>query len=746
MRKYKILAILLAVVLLLSVIPVFTASAEELRITDVDSLKLAAENGGEYTVTEHIAVFETIEVTKDLTLNLKNDIAFLQNDPENPSFNVGFKLSGVTLTINNLGEYGTMHCVNYAFNDLYETAEGCLFKLVGATGKDTKLILNDIQSGTGSTSTWTLFDCETPSGTNKPQIISTARLSTPEGKFITGDFVLKINGGYTSIDPTPYIADNYYAISDWNSGFEIVEISSEYSAEFKKNLDANGDFIIKRYHPSLDNDYELFMVDLDSMFWEEYDDGYVYYMFIDYNKKDDTALVCRSAYNFITGTDTTEYHIEKLSFVYDATVKADVDKVIEKVTKSDNPDDFNWYNVNDLELVNYWLSSADGDSSGTRFINFSSEFKKAFDYKNYSCIISDRLGDGDPFHTAVGGEGLFMQKGIVYGSTHIGAEADHILYVPSDTANTMAAKKTAVQKKLDDFLGKGVVTVEENTVGEALLYRYLWDYYNDRWNKEMFDEAAGPGHTFEKFIKGEYPATWPAGVPHPGDTDPEIWDIFFDEDMGCMYMPEEYTKDSPCFTIKIKNRIYMFRVECDSAKIVDAPKYQGKDTVTNVSVKTDSTSVPLDTEIQVEQLTEGEEYDRIIKALGVKENSTYDIKLYSESAQQYITKLEDGTFEVKLPVSKELEGKKLGVYYVDAKNNITYHEVTVEDGFATFITDHFSTYVLSEIRPEDIANPEKYTDNGKSPATGNNANIILLVALAFVSGATVIYSTKKIKA
>ena len=36
------------------------------------------------------------------------------------------------------------------------------------------------------------------------------------------------------------------------------------------------------------------------------------------------------------------------------------------------------------------------------------------------------------------------------------------------------------------------------------------------------------------------------------------------------------------------------------------------------------------------------------------------------------------------------------VYYVDSNNKIIEYEVTVENGFATFTTDHFSIYTLAE--------------------------------------------------
>ncbi len=412
-----------------------------------------------------------------------------------------------------------------------------------------------------------------------------------------------------------------------------------------------------------------------------------------------------------------------------------MDNIIKSLPEPENPDDFlYWYKATDLELVNYWLSSADGDDSGTQFINFSSDFKKRFDYQNYSCSVYDGMGESSAFRTAIGGEGLFKKNGVVYGVKSIGVRADHILYVSSDTPNNIDAKKEAVQKKLNTFMGNDDAKVEESTVKEAILY--------SNWNSsKVYILQEYPDATWEKYLNGELEHWQPTLMLSPDD--PEYADY--------MEYITGLVETDACFKVKIGNLNHYFLVECNSDKIVEAPKYQGKDAATNISITTDSTSIPLDTEIMVEKLTSGEEYDRIIKALNVKENSTYDIKLYSQSAQKYITKLESGKFEVKLPVPKELEGKELGVYYVDAENKITYHKVTVTEGFAIFETDHFSVYVLSEVIQlsnrqdgSEISQPAANPDETeKSPATGNNNMVIPLLFAVFVMG---VFSIKKIKA
>lgn len=690
MHKCKFLSVILAVVLLFSVIPVFNISADEAFITDAKSLKAAAQNGGEYTVSSHFPVFETVEVKADLTLNLKADISFLQRYPETPDFTTCFKISGATLTINNMSD-DRHYSVNYSYNDyINEPGTGCLYNLVGVEGKNTKLVLNDISGSTGNNSPWKLFECTTPAGAVKPQIVSGAYLDCEPENFLSGDCDLKITGGTTTIDPTPYLSSNHRAVFD-SYNYEIIELSSEYSDAFKKNLDADGNFIVKRYHPSLDNDYDAMFIDFDAMFSEYGTDSDTYYMFRNYNKDNDSAIVARVVQNYtdIKGSRTVEYHEVNLKFVYDAEIKQEIDKMIEGLPQSESPEEEHyWYVASDVELVNYWLS---GGTDASMFVNFTSGFRKAFDYKNYSFKLDPRLGGGGTFETAVGGIGLFMQNGTVYGSGQIGAEARHILYVPSNTANTVEAKKAAVQKKLDDFIGKGKITVKEATVWESILYMF-WN-----WDKEMVLEVY-PNATFEQYknaeLEGMYPAYYEPGTPE--------YEEAIQVDSGL----EGVTGTTPCFVIEMNGQNYYFMVECDSSKIVDAEPYKCVDTKTNVTVSTNDITVPLDTSVEVEKLEKGAEYEKIIGILNVDKNATYDIKLYSETAKKYITKLDNGKFEVKLPVPQSLEGKELMVYYVDSSNNITEYAVTVNEGFATFETDHFSIYTLAEKKADTTLNKD----------------------------------------
>ena len=143
---------------------------------------------------------------------------------------------------------------------------------------------------------------------------------------------------------------------------------------------------------------------------------------------------------------------------------------------------------------------------------------------------------------------------------------------------------------------------------------------------------------------------------------------------------------------------YKFVIIKDDNKLT-VPSHSTVDLNTSVSVSTDSTLVPLDTVIEVNKLTEGTDYDRIIEVLNVEEDETFDIKLHSGSLDKYVTKLEDGKFEVKIPIPEKFNGKKnLIVYYVDENNTPIPYTATIDEeaNCVTFLTDHFSIYTLTE--------------------------------------------------
>ena len=68
------------------------------------------------------------------------------------------------------------------------------------------------------------------------------------------------------------------------------------------------------------------------------------------------------------------------------------------------------------------------------------------------------------------------------------------------------------------------------------------------------------------------------------------------------------------------------------------PKHKTSDIKTNIDISSNSNSIPLDTIIEAIKMENGEEYERIMKILNVKDNETFDLNLFSKTLNEYITR------------------------------------------------------------------------------------------------------------
>lgn len=122
--------------------------------------------------------------------------------------------------------------------------------------------------------------------------------------------------------------------------------------------------------------------------------------------------------------------------------------------------------------------------------------------------------------------------------------------------------------------------------------------------------------------------------------------------------------------------------------------------------------------------------------------------------------LEDGSFEVRIPLSEKLKGKDLVAYYVDDNGNKEEHEVTIKDGYAVFNTNHFSTYTLAEKpaekpdktpdetpietpdnTPKGDDNTNNENEKDETPKTGVN-NVYIAVTLVAISAGSIVLIKK----
>lgn len=352
------------------------------------------------------------------------------------------------------------------------------------------------------------------------------------------------------------------------------------------------------------------------------------------------------------------YKEMNIKYVYDEDRAKSVEKLVEKVKTAGkvNQEDYYRFQIEDLELVNYWLN-------GGSMINYSDVYKKSLDYKNFYLDI--RAGDEQPLYDIMYGIGLYKLDNTIYGAIgDIGSESYHVLYVPDNTKDEDIL--SYLQKRIDEYVGKNKVIL-------SILPEL------DNNNIEFVDEEH-----------------------------------------------EKMSSDGRIYVATIDNKNHYFIVGKDTSKMIN-PKLVSSDFKTDVIVSFTDGTKPLDTMIEVDNLTSGDIYNKIMKILNVTNSETFDISLFAKSINKYITKLEDGSFEVRIPIKESLQGKNLVVYYVDENNNKEEYEVTIENGYAVFNTNHFSIYTLAE---KTITNNEVI----KNPETSDKVIYDFLLAAASLIG------------
>lgn len=332
---------------------------------------------------------------------------------------------------------------------------------------------------------------------------------------------------------------------------------------------------------------------------------------------------------------------------------------------------------------------------------YSSELMSYLGNKNFE--FNELLGSATLFTTENGGPVTLKYNGTVYYVEYmLGVEAKHILYVPTDTAKADYLK--VMQERVDNYLGKGKAVVKDCGTIESFIEEHQAELV------EEVSQASSDGHVYEMIIDEES---------------------------------------------------YYFVINANTEKMY-TPIFTTSDVATDVEISSNNGELSLDTLIKVNEITNGEQYDKILKILGIENGEMYDLKLFSQSLNKNITKLEDGSFEVRIPLSEKFKNKELIAYYVDDNGAKEEHTVTVKDGYAIFNTNHFSVYTLAEKpiekpeekptdkpeeKPDDTPSSEENTNNEKdeTPKTGYSVNIIIVLAFFAVVGLGTVLTIKKQK-
>ena len=621
---------------------------------------------GEYL---YFTISEPLEITKDVTINMYADVVFESSEGSAlPEAITVIKDCDVTISGSNPIGIGATEVYGFKLIDESDDAsltldcygmldEGILIVDDASNAYTSKVIINDGDYSIpyGKTTAFSFFN-----GT-ETSVVSSANLV--------------INGGWFQENIEAYVGENT-VIYDNGEDYQCrYEVRSTIMSEEFANMLTDGKIIVPSVVPEHEGyesdvmDGQAYLMGLLCMYQtDEYEfyPGYVSDGVYDIMK-----------YDTETGEEQ-EIHRVEVEF------KADLDEkalaVAEDVVDNIPYESESWewegevyenrwstFLITDMEAVNMWASGYDRNNltAHRHTVNYSGELKEYLGNSNVDFRVT-MIGAGldTDLYLEACGDAVILINDIMYACVPhmIKAQVEHVVYVPDGTATDKDSLMAAAQKRINEYLGSDSKVV--------VSYGGAYNTMSNKWWNE--DDA---------------------------DYQAEMMEY-----LGLETAPEHY------FVATSGDMQYKFLIMADSSKMI-MPTYKTVDASSNVVISSDSAEIPLDTSMRANQLTSGAEYDKVIETLGVEENVTFDLKLYSQSTASYVSELESGKFEVQIPITEELKDKDLVAYYVDDNGKVVEYEVTVKDGCAVFATDHFSIYTIAEkkavIEPEvEVVAPE----------------------------------------
>ena len=177
------------------------------------------------------------------------------------------------------------------------------------------------------------------------------------------------------------------------------------------------------------------------------------------------------------------------------------------------------------------------------------------------------------------------------------------------------------------------------------------------------------------------------------------------------------------------------------------------DIKTNIKLEADKGIITDDTIMEITEISSGTTFDKIKNSLEeIKNFKAFDITLKSNN-----TNIQPkGNVKISIPVPVGFDASRLLIYRFEEDGTKIEYQVKVANGYATFETDHFSTYVLGEKTEVSNENQNKTgenvgeTNNTKLPQTGEGTNtfvtwlsIVILVGIFWLGSMLLIDREKK---
>ena len=346
--------------------------------------------------------------------------------------------------------------------------------------------------------------------------------------------------------------------------------------------------------------------------------------------------------------DNLETHTKNIEFVegneeHKLIVEGIVDKIGNKPITVE---------INDLEFINdFYYREEENDYQAPNYNSkmLNDILSKLIDNQHVTYFLAVEGGLGGPFIGMSAGSLVLYYDGIAYATSksYVETVMKSIVYIPSNTEDTREAYVKAVQKRIDDYLGK----------------------------------KSGVKVSFARTLDED-------------EVDPYFFDV--DSLDGDVYKLTYKDKETEILVIK------------DSSKMQNST-FNAMDVNNNVKVTSDNANYPTNTVVASEMIDEdSDDAKKLMKKLGLKDAEIVDINLYSPTLGD-IENFANVDFDVNVPINiDKLGDENLYAYYIKDDGSIEEHPVVVDDFMASFETSHFSTYIIGKKVEEDIINPNTY--------------------------------------
>lgn len=166
-----------------------------------------------------------------------------------------------------------------------------------------------------------------------------------------------------------------------------------------------------------------------------------------------------------------------------------------------------------------------------------------------------------------------------------------------------------------------------------------------------------------------------------------------------------------------------------------------EDTTTGIKLETTTTVLPSNVILSSVTVTEQSTLDTVNKALKdtTSKYKVYDINLLKDGEKVQ----PNGQVKISIPIPSDYDKSRLEIYRIDDNGTKTKYDVTVDGEYATFETDHFSTYVLAEKQEETTPTNNDKKELDETPKTGATEIAYYVLPVAIISAIGIVVFRKK---